>query len=307
MNSIGADNGADPSGGPLFARFFGALGGAEENDSESVFSGGDASELASTLPPLTNATTPSSEVSPNDSASVMADESFLPSSKSRVGGGSAVGGNGVVPPPEVDDGSYLFKFVAPGGTTHRFQARYDSFDFVTEIIGGKLVADPFFSSSPPSPTTANDDSTTTTTKTKVDPKDFQICYHDDDGDLISMTADQDVLDAVSVARKQGKDRVVIILRGGTSWEREIERRDSLAAARRTPVVVAPVPVLRVVEEEKEEEEIVSKKKRSTKEREADKLVMGFLNADQLLPASVALLAMAIVGVFTVSKITSKTS
>lgn len=242
-------------------------------------------------------------------------------------GGSALGTGtkGIVPPASVDDGTYLFKFVAPGlggGTTHRFQARYDSFDFIIEIIRGKLSGDPFFfsSSSTPSSTTAptpTPSPTTTTTATmkqeegtsKLDARDFQICYHDDDGDLITMTADEDIKDAVAVARKQGKDRVVIILRGGESWEKEIERREVIATAKRLPPPVT-TPVLKyVVEEEKEEIEVGGKgkgRRARELEREADQLIFGFLARDQLLPASVALLAVAIVGVFTVSKVTTRT-
>ena len=244
----------------------------------------------------------------------MADESILASqtqSQSQIGSIIGLNNNSVVPPANVDDGTYLFKFVAPGmkgkGTTHRFQARYDSFDFVMEIICGKLKGDTFFSS--PSPTPFATDGSTTTMTTQdgggANPQDFKICYNDDDGDLITMTADQDLLDAVTVARTQGKDRVVIILVGGDSWEKEMERRELILAAKigRVPATVVVGSVLKAVEEE---EEVVLQKEKGRKEKEADRLILGFLAKDQLLPASVALLAMAIVGVFTVSKVSSRT-
>jgi len=126
--------------------------------------------------------------------------------------------------------AYLFKFTAPGGTIHRFQARYDSFEFIIDIIGGKLLADPFFAQNAPSAAPLSPTATEeflalqTSTTPLVDPKDFQLSYLDDDGDLVLMTADRDILDAVSIARKQGKDKVVVQLKGGKTWENELERR-----------------------------------------------------------------------------------
>lgn len=212
--------------------------------------------------------------------------------------------------------AYLFKFTAPGGTIHRFQARYDSFEFIIDIIGGKLLADPFFTQNRPSavplsPTTTEEFlPLQTTTTTLVDPKDFQLSYLDDDGDLVLMTADRDILDAVSIARKQGKDKVVVQLKGGKTWENELERRRLVEAAKN--VVVSDVKSrkasLDAVEEsgEEEEEEVKPKKKTSkSKVVEKEDLVFGFLSKDQLLPASVAFLAVAIVGVFAMSKVTAK--
>lgn len=221
--------------------------------------------------------TPGSDVFPNDSASVVYDDER---NASELGGrgpaqASSIGATG--PPPPKDDGTYLFKFVAPGGTTHRFQARYDSHEFITDIVGGKLSSDPFFSQ--------QDD----VEGVAADPTDFQLSYFDDDADLVLMTADRDVVDAVHSARTQGKDRVVLHLRGGKGWDAELERR-GLAKKK---------PVLKVVEEEEDEE----KPKKVAKGDE--ELLFGFLAKDQLLPASVALLAVAIVGVFAVSKATSK--
>lgn len=254
--------------------------------------------------------TPGSEVFPGDSASVVAEErstlGFLRGGEHH--GASSIGG--AAPPVDVDDGTYLFKFVAPGGTTHRFQARYDSYEFITDIVSGKLSSDPFFAqaSSTPLPEGA----------LAADPSDFQLSYFDDDGDLVLMTADRDVTDAVSVARKQGKDRVVVHLRGGKGWQDELERK-GLASTAAVAAATKKQEALKAVDEEvadsdSDVEEVKpkhrshhGKKVRHAKSSAdlADELVFGFLAKDQLLPASVALLAAAIVGVFAVSKATGR--
>lgn len=304
----------------MWGKFFGGLGAAEE-DNESIFSGGDTSELPLSPSVLNNIDATGSEVFPNDSASVIYDDERA---YSDVGGGNPVRravpassvGAMAIPPPTVDDGTYLFKFVAPGGTTHRFQARYDSFEFITDIIAGKLVADPFFArASASTPTTAIvSEGDTLLAAVVLDPRDFQLYYQDDDGDLVLITADQDIKDAVAVARVQGKDRVVVNVRGGMAWEEEIERRGAKKAAAAIPApVAAPAIVSRasdlvpVGEEDEVEavevEKLKSKSSGSSKEKE-EELVFGFLKKDQLLPASVAFLAVAIVGVFAVSRTTA---
>lgn len=133
-----------------------------------------------------------------------------------------------------------------------------------------------------------------------------------------MTADRDVLDAVSSARKQGKDRVVVKLTGGVSWEVELERRRLIKMKTAVPVEeVVPITQKKGLkrveeseeEEEQEEEEAVLIKKKKSKTplptKGEEELVFGFLKKDQLLPASVAFLAVTIVGVFAIGRATAK--
>lgn len=248
-----------------------------------------------------NFDTPGSEVFPNDSASAIYEDERLDAT-SELGvrrPGLPASSIGTGPPlPPVDDGTYLFKFVAPSGTTHRFQARYDSYEFITEIVSGKLAADPFFLQQEiPAPTPAAGEDEAPGPKIVVPSHtDFQLLYFDDDGDLVLMTADRDVTDAVSVAKKQGKDRVVVHLRGGKGWDDAVERQGSLKKKSVT-----------IVEEKDKEDSngsVAAGKAPSAAHHRAkgdDALVFGFLSKDQLLPASVALLAVVIVGVFAASR------
>ncbi|KAE8222835.1 hypothetical protein CF319_g4041 [Tilletia indica] len=174
----------------------------------------------------------SSDLHPNDSASAVGGDAIHGTRNLFDDGASAVGGGGHGAGAIPDDGTYLFKFVTPSGRTHRFQARYDegSFETVREIVTNKLGLDPFFE--PPANTgeslaapvgaveggeEAAGGGGTPSAAGLPDPNDFSLAYTDDDSDVVLITADGDVLDAVSVARKQGKDRVLLILQGGRAW------------------------------------------------------------------------------------------
>lgn len=242
-----------------------------------------------------------SEIHPNDSASVLHDDddsddemdgkSGLGKRLSRkaaqhvkTNGTSTAASAAALPSPPPDDGTYLFKFLSPSGTTHRFVARYsaeEGYSMIRDIITGKLSSDPFFTSSP-SDGPASPSST-----------DYTINYTDDDGDLVLLSSDSDLIDSVKTARAQGKDRVLLIIKGGKGWE------DSAVS-----------PAKQTVEEAKKTEDIhealveKEEKQKSKKSHDDGELVLGFLQKDMVLPAAVAFLGVCVVGVFALSR-TSK--
>jgi hypothetical protein len=287
VNSISDPTHETPSNGPVWSRFFASFGGgSHEGDSESVISGShqDPSQIASSYAPMGSGRDrsrhdghdyPMSELAPGDSASVVGEEldhsELGPPRKGTMGGS-------IVDAPVIDDGTYLFKFSSPGGVTHRFQARYDSFENLRDIIAGKLHSDPFFIPEDPSiPVVA-------------DSTDFQLSYLDDDGDLVLMTSDRDASDAVQVAKKQGKDRVVLHLRGGKGWDEQSKKLKEKEAEKSVEMSRS---VSRV--EEKQEKELKTEKVDSQGE-----MFMG-LPKDLILPASIAFLGVAIIGVFILSR------
>ncbi|GAA5846528.1 hypothetical protein JCM9279_006727 [Rhodotorula babjevae] len=339
VNTLHADAGgaADPAGGPLWGRFFSAAAQADDDgDTESIVSGLAGSEAASSQAPpfqtptrpgyhrgLDSVDTPGSELFPGDSASVVNDDN-----SSEVGLGAPARRGGAPPAassvgasqapssmqqPIVDDGTYLFKFVAPGGTTHRFQARYDSFEFLTDIVSGKLSSDPFFAVDGAVSSEGDEQQ-----QSQPDPSDFQLSYRDDDGDLVLVTADGDVTDAVATAKQQGKDRVVLHVSGGSSWKAALARRDAAAApAAAAEPAPALVKKLVVVEEEGEGAEHdapatpaakdegdaprrAARKAASSSSGDGD-LVAGVLPKEYLLPASIGFLGVVIATVFIVSR------
>ena len=272
----------------MWTKFFNSFGGAGpeplndggDGDTESIVS---ASDLPST--PLRerpahhrlDSETPGSELAPGDSASVGHEESIAPSA---------------MPSAIVDDGTYLFKFSAPGGTTHRFQARYSGqevYELIKEVVTGKLSSDAFFApAKAPVPGAAIPEA-------KRDPTDFTLSYMDDDGDLVRISHDTDVEDAVKTARKAGKDRVVLILKGGRGWEEEMNQKAAVEAKASA--------LASIVEDEAEEvtEKAKAGAKKAAKEVSTDDgLAFGFLPQEYLIPAAVGL-GVAIVGIFAVSR------
>ncbi|KAI8451076.1 hypothetical protein BY996DRAFT_7327944 [Phakopsora pachyrhizi] len=345
VNSISADGQTDESGGPLWSRFFASFGqaGSVDDDNTSIVSGsnvgggdGHPRTPSNRLKGSTNhgnnlrAETPGSELAPNDSASVIHDdsESAFPT---RSGVQSVLSSSQHVQPLPIgyDDGTYLFKFVAPSGSAHRFQARYDSYEFVREIVEGKIQSDPFISEHDPQNSSSG---------IKPDPHDFQLAYFDDDNDLVLITCDQDVNDSVELARRQSKDRVVLHLRGGKTWGdlESIKRKNGHHS--RLKAVTEAEEIEQVEKEEKrknknkkntvlhdddKEEEVeveeeddnyndddervglrsssLKIRKRTQHARARDDDRVGGIPKDMVLPAAVGFLGFVILGVFLASR------
>lgn len=295
MDQMAASSGVDTSGGPMWGRFFESIG---HDDNDSAISGSNVpTDIHSPPPypdsPLHHSLRRSPEVGPNDSASAVDEDhgSNIDFPHLRRAPLSSIGG--YVP---VDDGTYVFKFSTPSKRAHRFQARYDDVEHLREIIIGKLQTDPFFT------TAAGDEGVEAAPK--ID--DFQMYYKDADGDDVYISQSEDLNDAVKIARKTGVDRVVLFLHGGSSWtpppkkpEPEASAPKEAAATSGTtapadelgangaPVVEkaaepasapAPVPVPSVSDE-----------------------ILG-IPRDLLLPASIGALAVAIIAVFTISRL-----
>ncbi|KAF9535546.1 hypothetical protein CPB83DRAFT_779613 [Crepidotus variabilis] len=303
MNAMAGDNlsSNDNEGGPMWGRFFDSIGQDEDG---SLISGsnrhGTGTDLQS-FPSMLEHRSPTSEVHPNDSASVIDDDHI-----SAISGYARKGG---VPVP-VDDGTYVFKFRTPSGRTHRFQSRHDNVEHVREIVSGKLATDPFFTDFKP----ASADSPI------PDPIDFTLSYTDEDGDIVLITSDHDVTDAVKMARSTGTDRVVLFVQGGKGWEnesgkseakaaevtaaaqkevKEVEKTeavtpdfatpDSMATPVPPPVAIIPTPH--------------QTHHRAHEPKHGGEDVFG-IPKDMLLPASIGALAVVIIGVFTISRLSS---
>lgn len=304
MSTEAAGGETEAEGGPMWGRFFDSLGTNE--DTESMVSGSHyqtdsishSRGFSRSMSHIVQS--PHSEVHPNDSASVVDDdqESALAGYGKHAGQGvpSIVGPPASIPP--VDDGTYVFKFRTPSGRTHRFQARHDSIETLREIVSGKLATDPFFTNyKTPDPS-----------EPPPDPTDFTLSYTDEDGDIVLITSDSDVSDAVKIARSTQTDRVVLFIQGGKGWSdvmekksaqqaeavaaaasqemKEVEKTEAVATppVHPIPIPYAPPPYIQPPPPVQAE------------------LVMG-VPKDLLLPASIGALAAVILGVFTISRLT----
>ncbi|CCM02186.1 uncharacterized protein FIBRA_04265 [Fibroporia radiculosa] len=293
MNTITAEN-ADANeaeGGPMWGRFFESLGG---DDAESAISGSNfttdlhSRHLSRSVSHFVQS--PHSEVHPDDSASAIDDDHSALEEYSRRRGEplpSIVGPTAAVPP--VDDGTYVFKFRTPSGRTHRFQARHDNVENLREIVGGKLATDPFFTNY----------KTSEPSDPPPDPADFLLSYTDADGDIVLITSDTDVTDAVKIARNAGLDRVVLFIQGGKGWADAIAEKSAAQAAE---VAAAADRELKEVEKtETVPSEPVNVDPPLPVHIAEDEKILG-LPKDLLLPASIGALAAVILGVFTISRL-----
>ncbi|KAG6891413.1 hypothetical protein C0992_007192 [Termitomyces sp. T32_za158] len=287
MNAVTGDNALrEADGGPMWGRFFDSIG---HDDGDSVVSGShqgpsDIRSLHSLQHMDHVQQSPHSEVHPNDSASVVDDD---PASALEGYPRQKAALPAALP---VDDGTYVFKFRTPSGRTHRFQARHDDIEHLREIVAGKLATDPFFTEWQP----------TLESNVRPDPIDFHLSYTDADGDSVVVTSNSDVTDAVSVARKGGADRVVLFLQGGKGWaEAGADKSEAKAAA---AVAAAEKEVKEV-----EKLEALAPEPTYTSPPSAPAPFQGEvfgIPKDLLLPASIGVLAVVIIGVFTMSRLTA---
>jgi hypothetical protein len=197
--------------------------------------------------------------------------------------------------PPADDGTYVFKFRTPSGRTHRFQARNDSVEHLREVVAGKLATDPFFT----------DFKSTSDPAVIPDPIDFHLSYTDADGDSVFVSSDQDVVDAVKTARTSGADRVVLIIHGGKGWSQgdaKETKPETKLEPKPEPVPEDPSPVPAVTEAGKVKSVLLEGNTIPPAQIPAD--IMG-IPKDVLLPASIVTLAVAIIGVFAVSRFSSR--
>ncbi|KAH9947659.1 CBS-domain-containing protein [Amylocystis lapponica] len=304
MNAMTAEAGVEPDaeGGPMWGRFFESIGG--NDDTESAISGSNfhSSNYPTDLQ-LHNRQmsrsmshvlqSPHSEVHPNDSASVVDDEPVsalegYPRNRDEHNLPSIVGPT--APAPPVDDGTYVFKFRTPSGRTHRFQARHDNVENLRDIVGGKLATDPFFTNYK-----------TEESEAPPDPTDFLLSYTDADGDIVLITSDSDVSDAVKIAREANVDRVVLFIQGGKGWSEIMAEKSAQQA-----VEVAAVAEREVKEVEKAESVVALPEAVHVAPPHPvhvpEDTVLG-MPKDLLLPASIGALAAVILGVFTISRLT----
>jgi len=285
-------------GGPMWGKFFDTLNTAVDDDAASVASQGDRPDTP--FKPsmhnrgLSSLTSPISEVMPNDSASAV-DENVSESGKSPQGGESSV----APAPLPVDDGTYIFKFRTPSGRTHRFQARHDSYDLLRDIVAGKLVNDPFFTA---------EGATEGDTVHLPDPNAFTLSYTDDDGDLVTITADGDVSDAVRIARGQKSDRVVLLIDGGKVWEDAARDLGGDKAVQKLKQVEHEIKGVEAEEEQMEEKSadpaieptfgtkgVVHTAGPSPGTPGVPELLFGVLPKDMALPAAIGALSVVIIG------------
>ncbi|KAE9410791.1 CBS-domain-containing protein [Gymnopus androsaceus JB14] len=247
MNAVSAENGVtETDGGPMWSRFFDSFG---QDDTESMLSGSHARALQSNNSFSQAQASPRSEVHPNDSASVMDDESAV--SYNQKGTPSIS-----VPPP----------FRTPSGRTHRFQSRHDNIEHLREIVAGKLATDPFFTEFKPSDPSV----------VPPDPIDFLT---------------------------SGSDRVVLFVQGGKAWEEAGSGKSEQRAAETAAAAQKEIQEVEKVEVATPLNNYPTPPNFPPPPPLPRDDVMG-IPKDLLLPASIGALAVVIIGIFTISRLSA---
>ena len=282
VNQINTMSAGD-SEGPAWGKFWLSL----DNESESMVSGegdshrGYASAHRSAISP--DISRPLVErvdsVQPHESASHNGDES--PADEPELSSSN------------LEDVPFPFKFKAPSGRVHRLQViasagMADLIGNVTAKLGGEVDAvggEPFVENG------------------KIGKSGYALSYLDNEGDTVSITTDQDLLDAISLARKTHRDKVDLFVH-------DPEKPPMTATVDPRPAIGKPLtPPLsdvksrrRLDHDEDDMETPVRKEKISaiSQPKQQEQLVGGVPN-DLLLPGAIVTLAVVIIGVFAFSR------
>ena len=230
----------DKTGGPMWNHFWSSLGRDEEtgsatsdNQSPSKTSHSQAGRESLGLQdaPLTPRKTdeagadtlasPGADLGPNDSASAVAtpanpvsDIGYFPLDGTKHTMPSITESN-VAAAVMVDDGTYVFKFKAPRtGATHRlvFAYKENGIDALRADVHARLLNNAGVNS-PSKAGQKEDDAKDVDAHPELKEQgagnDFKLSYLDAEGDEVVMTTDDDIFDAIKVARRKGLDRVML--------------------------------------------------------------------------------------------------
>ncbi|KAM5443707.1 hypothetical protein MferCBS31731_000950 [Microsporum ferrugineum] len=266
------------SEGPAWNKFWLSM----DNESDSVVSGSQPSHMhhRSLLSPDHRGHTVDS-VLPNDSASHHGGEE-VPASELQERQAAE----------EKADPSFPFKFKAPSGRVHRLHVdptagiaelvRNVSAKLGAEVdaIGGQAVVD----------------------DGKLSNTGFAMSYVDSESDTVSITADQDLVDAISIARKANRDKVDLFVHSPDSTPVITKEPEPVAAAK----AVSPPESVTVAAEEDNahREEFTTNSKPAAQplvQPSTDQQLINGIPNELILPGAIVTLAAVIVGVFVLSR------
>ncbi|KAG6097591.1 hypothetical protein E4U30_000519 [Claviceps sp. LM220 group G6] len=283
--------------GPAWNKFWLSI----DHETESIVSGDGShshhhTNMGSRLMSDVNRDRIGDSVAPGDSASHVGAESPAHSIAPEI------------PEQNPDDVPFAFKFKAPSGRVHRLQVvASQGMEALITAVAGKLGNEVDSIGGAPS----------VDEEGKMSYSGFALSYMDDEGDSVSITTNNDLREAIVLARQGRRDKVDLFVHD--------PEKPPVAA---TPVVETPVvctPPTSTAsglrersraynddddEDEDQDEEVeqdYATIRRSRRIRTAPaqaQLIAGVPN-DLLLPGAIVTLAVVIVGVFTIARATSR--
>jgi hypothetical protein len=191
------------------------------------------------------------------------------------------------------DAPFPFKFKAPSGRVHRVQVvASNGIAELVDNVSSKL-----------GPELESVGGEAIVTDGRLGKEGFALSYVDNEGDTVSITTDQDLLDAIAMARQGSRDKVDLFVHDPAQppITATLDPRPQLSKPLTPPESVLKETIPE--EEDSEEEEVKPRRKQATAQKQ-EQVIAGVPN-DLLLPGAIVTLAVVIVGVFAISRATSK--
>lgn len=274
------------SEGPAWNKFWLSL----DHETESMMSG-DGSHHHHPHTPLRSAHSPDVHSKPGGGLMDRVD-SVMPHDSASHHGGEDMAASGMEASPEaVADAPFAFKFKAPSGRVHRLQVLgsagvaelvagvMSKLGGEVEAVGGEAVVE----------------------GGKLGASGFAMSYLDNEGDTVSITTDHDLLEAIMLARRGRNDKVDLFVHDPSqpAMPATLEARPMLSRLP-TPPASEVRERRRALASDDEEHH----NKRHARPQHQEQLIAGVSN-DLLLPGAIVTLAVVIVGVFAISRASSR--
>ncbi|GAQ44456.1 hypothetical protein AtubIFM55763_011299 [Aspergillus tubingensis] len=259
--------------GPAWNKFWLSM----DHESDSMVSGSQQPAQRSVLSPE------------SPKASYDARDSVLPNESASHHGGDEHS-EFHVDPHHGEHVPFPFKFKAPSGRVHRVNV------FPSAGIA-ELVAQVSAKLGPEADAVGGVPSCD---EGKLSNTGYALSYLDNEGDTVSITTDQDLADAVSLARQSHRDKVDLFVHDPT-------QPPIPATVEPQPVPARPIEEKSPISEDRSEEESLVAKPRTQSfpvHQPEEQFIAGVPN-DLLLPGAIVTLAAVIAGVFILSRATSR--
>ncbi|KAI1489947.1 ribosomal protein subunit S4 [Biscogniauxia mediterranea] len=196
---------------------------------------------------------------------------------------------------------FAFKFKTPSGRVHRLQviASHGIEEFIMNVAS-KLGSEVDAVGGIPEVEDG-----------KLSDGGFAVSYLDDEGDSVSITTDQDLLEAIILARHNHLEKVDLFVHDPEKSPVSVAAPQPELPAHTPPASSHASEIRRrrtVVDDEDDESEedysTARRRKRASTHFEPEQVIAGVPN-ELLLPGAIVTLAVVIVGVFAISRVTSR--
>ncbi|KAJ4300707.1 hypothetical protein N0V90_002795 [Kalmusia sp. IMI 367209] len=218
-------------------------------------------------------------------------DSVLPNdSASHVGNSPDASALGGAPATPLEDTPFAFKFKAPSGRVHRLQVVASAgIEELISSVAAKLGSEVDALGGAP-----------TFEDGKISKSGFALSYLDNEGDTVSITTNEDLVEAISLSRLAHREKVDLFVH-------DPEKPPLPATVEPQPALPKPVtPPESVMRERKqffdddEEEQVRPKARSQSALAKQEEIIAGVPN-DLLLPGAIATLAVVIVAVFALGR------